>query len=198
MAKGQVQDTVSSLYDFAFREYGPVQGRWISPDPPGVAAVDPSKPQSWNRYAFVGNKPLSRIDLLGLRDFSKLDAIGSQGICIEGPTCAFGPFGSSTNYVNGMQVSAAAAASLLGLGAGAAIQCPNNDCSRIHAQSNGDVYRDKPLIGAVGRHRPRMVLPCSSETPARRTSTPWICSSPDPSPRLTPEEHFGGSEHPAD
>jgi len=41
-------------------------GRWISPDPAGLAAVDPSNPQSWNRYAYVGNNPLSMIDPLGL------------------------------------------------------------------------------------------------------------------------------------
>jgi len=26
-------------------------GRWISPDPAGLSAVDPTNPQSWNRYA---------------------------------------------------------------------------------------------------------------------------------------------------
>ena len=50
---GQNQDTVSGLNDFLYREYSPVQGRWISPDPAGLAAVDPTNPQSWNRYAYV-------------------------------------------------------------------------------------------------------------------------------------------------
>src|SRR5207253_1412773 len=48
---GQNQDTVSNLYDFPAREYG-IQGRWASPDPAGLAAVDPESPQSWNRYAY--------------------------------------------------------------------------------------------------------------------------------------------------
>jgi RHS repeat-associated protein len=63
---GQDSDTVSSLYDFAYRENSPSQGRWISPDPAGLAAVDPTNPQTWNRYAYVTNQPLSFTDPLGL------------------------------------------------------------------------------------------------------------------------------------
>src|SRR5260221_6801551 len=62
---GQRQDTVAGLYDFPAREYS-YQGRWSSPDPAGLAAVDPSDPQSWNRYAYVMNKPLALIDPDGL------------------------------------------------------------------------------------------------------------------------------------
>jgi RHS repeat-associated protein len=65
---GQNADTATSLYDFIFREHSPSQGRWISPDPAGVAAVDPTDPQSWNRYAYVLNNPLALIDPLGLED----------------------------------------------------------------------------------------------------------------------------------
>ena len=35
---------------FEARELHPVQGRWISPDPAGLQAVDPARPQTWNRY----------------------------------------------------------------------------------------------------------------------------------------------------
>jgi len=63
---GQNSDTVSGDYDFLFREYS-IQGRWVSPDPAGMAAVDPTDPQSWNRYAYVGNKPFNSVDPLGLR-----------------------------------------------------------------------------------------------------------------------------------
>ena len=56
-----------SLTDFTFRRYAPVQGRWIAPDPAGLAAVDPTNPQSWNRYAYVANNPLSYVDPLGLK-----------------------------------------------------------------------------------------------------------------------------------
>jgi RHS repeat-associated protein len=63
---GQDQDTVSGIHDFLFRKYPPVQGRWLSPDPAGLGAVDPASPQSWNRYAYVVNNPLPLIDPLGL------------------------------------------------------------------------------------------------------------------------------------
>src|SRR5579859_5472494 len=63
---GQNQDTISGLNDFMYREHTPNQGRWISPDPAGLAAVDPTDPQSWNRYAYAGNSPLDSVDPLGL------------------------------------------------------------------------------------------------------------------------------------
>jgi RHS repeat-associated protein len=63
---GQTQDTASGIYDFLFRQYSPSQGRWQVPDPAGMAAVDITNPQSWNRYAYVANNPLSNIDPKGL------------------------------------------------------------------------------------------------------------------------------------
>lgn len=62
---GQNQDTVPNLYDFPAREYG-IQGRWPSPDPAGIASADPTNPQSWNRYAYVRNSPLSLTDPTGM------------------------------------------------------------------------------------------------------------------------------------
>ena len=63
---GQPMGTLPGLYDFTFREYGQAQGRWLVPDPAGLAAVDMTNPQTWNRYAYVMNNPLSYIDPLGL------------------------------------------------------------------------------------------------------------------------------------
>jgi RHS repeat-associated protein len=63
---GQNEDTAAGLYDFLFREYHATQGRWISPDPAGMAAVSMASPQSWNRYGYVGNMPLSGVDEFGL------------------------------------------------------------------------------------------------------------------------------------
>jgi RHS repeat-associated protein len=54
-----------TLYDFPAREYG-IQGRWPSPDPAGLDAVDPANPQSWNRYAYVENDPIDLTDPTGL------------------------------------------------------------------------------------------------------------------------------------
>jgi RHS repeat-associated protein len=67
---GQNQDMVPSgsypLYDFLMREYNATWGRWISPDPAGLAAVDITNPQTWNRYAYAINNPLGLVDRLGL------------------------------------------------------------------------------------------------------------------------------------
>jgi RHS repeat-associated protein len=53
-------------YQSATRFYSNLQGRWTSPDTAGLSAVDPTNPQSWNRYAYVLNNPLSGIDPLGM------------------------------------------------------------------------------------------------------------------------------------
>jgi len=62
---GEGQDTTSGGYDFLYRQYS-TQGRWASPDPAGLLAVNPDAPQSWNRYAYVANSPLALTDPLGL------------------------------------------------------------------------------------------------------------------------------------
>jgi len=64
---GQKEDTVGDLYDFPFREYHASQGRWLSPDPAGLAAADLANPQSLNRYAYVANNPLAFTDPQGLQ-----------------------------------------------------------------------------------------------------------------------------------
>ncbi len=56
----------SKMWDFSMREEHSSQGRWISPDPAGLAAVDPTNPQTWNRYGYVAGFPLSAVDPAGL------------------------------------------------------------------------------------------------------------------------------------
>ena len=50
---------------FGARNYSSQQGRWLSPDPAGLAAVDLTNPQSWNQYAYVMNNPVSFNDPSG-------------------------------------------------------------------------------------------------------------------------------------
>jgi len=66
---GDTQDSFTGLFDTPNRELSSAQGRWISPDPAGLRAVDPSNPQTWNRYAYVANNPNLYIDPLGLWRF---------------------------------------------------------------------------------------------------------------------------------
>jgi RHS repeat-associated protein len=49
-----------------FRQYASKTGRWLTPDPGGLAVVDPLNPQTWNRYAYVNNNPLNAADPWGL------------------------------------------------------------------------------------------------------------------------------------
>jgi RHS repeat-associated protein len=76
---GMNQDTSAALYDFPAREYE-YQGRWVSPDPAGLAAVDPTNPQSWNRYAYVANNPLAYVDPSGMAQDCPA-ALRTGGIC---------------------------------------------------------------------------------------------------------------------
>ena len=61
------------------RAYG-IRGQWISPDPGGIASVDPTDPQTWNRYAYVRNSPTSMVDPTGLDGEGGAVLEGSAGI----------------------------------------------------------------------------------------------------------------------
>lgn len=70
---GMGSNSGDDSWTFPARQYSN-QGRWVSPDPAGLAAVNPANPQSWNRYAYVLNDPCTFVDPLGLSqcDFNVL------------------------------------------------------------------------------------------------------------------------------
>jgi len=81
---GAVVSTHTPLYDFLFREQNYNQGRWLTPDPAGMAAVDATNPQSWKRYSYVMNDPLALVDPLGLRWNLVCRDVGDGGTqCVE-------------------------------------------------------------------------------------------------------------------
>ena len=55
----------NTTYYFPERQYRSTEGRWLSPDPVGLGAVDFSNPQSFNRYAYALNDPLTQVDPQG-------------------------------------------------------------------------------------------------------------------------------------
>ncbi len=63
---GNERDPETNLDHTDFRQYSSTIGRWTTPDPGGLAVVDPTNPQSWNRYAYVLNNPLAYVDPTGL------------------------------------------------------------------------------------------------------------------------------------
>jgi RHS repeat-associated protein len=58
-------DYASGTDNAQFRQYSPAQGRWMRPDPYS-GSYDPGNPQSFNRYSYVLNNPLSYVDPSGL------------------------------------------------------------------------------------------------------------------------------------
>jgi RHS repeat-associated protein len=90
---GKNQDIASTgsypLYDFLMREYHPTWGRWVSPDPAGLAAADPTNPQSWNRYAYVLNSPTNLVDPLGL--IMRCPFGQTNNVCNPPPSPPVGP-----------------------------------------------------------------------------------------------------------
>ena len=66
---GKERDAESGLDYFGARYYGSALGRFTSPDPL-LSSGHPRNPQSWNRYAYVGNNPKKYIDPTGLYFFT--------------------------------------------------------------------------------------------------------------------------------
>jgi RHS repeat-associated protein len=63
---GKERDSESGVDYSDARHYTSIMGRFLQPDPAGLLAADPSNPQSWNRYAYALNNPLSFIDPSGM------------------------------------------------------------------------------------------------------------------------------------
>ncbi len=59
----------ADLKNFPARLYQTTQGRWITPDPARLAAVDLTNPQTFNRYGYVGANPLANVDPTGLAEY---------------------------------------------------------------------------------------------------------------------------------
>lgn len=59
-----------------FRQYTSTQGRWMSPDPYG-GSYDFTNPESFNRYAYAFDNPLSYTDVLGLETHCVTDKDGT-------------------------------------------------------------------------------------------------------------------------
>ncbi|KDN80516.1 polymorphic toxin-type HINT domain-containing protein [Kitasatospora cheerisanensis] len=59
---GGTLDTATGLTNLGAREYDPVHGRFINPDP----LIDAANPQQWNGYAYSNNDPVNSSDPSGL------------------------------------------------------------------------------------------------------------------------------------
>ena len=139
---GKEYDPESGLYHFPARQYAPVQGRWLTPDPAGISAMSLDSPQSWNRYAYVLNNPLSNVDPTGLYPGGYCDTADAG---CSGDGGVGGPGGDSTCDAMGncIDYSFEAAAQFLAFEAPYASffndQIPSFD---FHTDGNGFVVGD--------------------------------------------------------
>jgi len=145
----------AGLVDFLFRRYPPAQGRWISPDPAGLGAVDISNPQTWNRYAYVANNPLNAIDPLGLCPVSGYapsrlggcsNTRGGLGGCGGDPVCS-----GNGMIVDGVLTSVAMGQALLDVG----LAKPCAPCSGWVIDENGNIEWVHFEVHDVGNNGPR-------------------------------------------
>jgi RHS repeat-associated protein len=97
---GGFWDSENNGDHFGAREYQKTHGSWLSPDPAGLAAVNPWDPQTWNRYAYVGNNPVTYNDPSGLQ--KGLCGSPENRQCASGdPSQPYGPwFGLGWNPFN--------------------------------------------------------------------------------------------------
>jgi RHS repeat-associated protein len=70
-----------SSYLSETRHYNPAQAHWATTDPAGLAATSAGDPQTWNRYAYSSNNPVSFTDPTGLQQCSDS---ASPAICQPG------------------------------------------------------------------------------------------------------------------
>ena len=71
---GQRFESELGIYDYGARFYDPVIGRFLSADP---IVPEPGDPQSLNRYSYVRNDPMTRIDPSGNADEEAQSGISS-------------------------------------------------------------------------------------------------------------------------
>jgi RHS repeat-associated protein len=154
----QNADTVADEYDFLNREYHYLQGRWVSPDPAGVAAADITNPQSLNRYAYVVNRPSFLIDSTGLSPNCEFAPVHGRAMPSTMPGTGCGGIyegnGGNTSIDNGDVPAGLFGGGTAGGGDESAVACPNSGCLTLGI----DTLTGQPAIleffagagGAVG------------------------------------------------
>jgi RHS repeat-associated protein len=95
---GDERDAETGLDHTWFRQYSSSLGRWMHPDPAGLAAVDPTNPQSLNRYAYVVNSPLNFVDPSGLVCSANIGNDGPDTVCNAANFGSGGGSGSFDGY----------------------------------------------------------------------------------------------------
>ncbi|PYU09185.1 MAG: hypothetical protein DMG37_24100 [Acidobacteria bacterium] len=122
------RDSETTLDHTWFRQYSSQLGRWMHPDPAGLAAANPANPQSWNRYTYVRNNALNHIDPLGLRE-------DMPGQC---PHVSIDGVSVDDSWDGGCAVGGWFVRAILSMDAGAI--CPDGNCNLVRQGSDGQLY----------------------------------------------------------
>lgn len=62
---GMERDDSTGMSHTLWREFDALSARWTAPDPYG-GSMEPASPQSFNRYTYVNNDPVNKVDPTGL------------------------------------------------------------------------------------------------------------------------------------
>jgi RHS repeat-associated protein len=123
-----------------FRTYNDSYGRWLTPDPAGLAAVDLTNPQSLNRYAYVRNNPTTLTDPLGLSPACLARSGGPFHARVSTGAGCPGVYEGGNGGVS-IDGGGAIPAGLFGEGGlgggGSAVQCPGNICEGLGTAADG-------------------------------------------------------------
>ena len=136
---GLSPDTLGGTYDALYRKENPGQGRWISPDPAGIGAASPGNPQSWNRYAYTLNNPLSATDPTGL-------CPANAARC---PDVRPAPMDEGWNDPSNLCNVDGVPTPCTLLTSESELMCPNNDCSLLQARYTGKNGGSFSLVAAT-------------------------------------------------
>jgi RHS repeat-associated protein len=199
----QKKDTASWIYDFMLRKYNAAHGRWMSPDPSGMRAANPRAPQTWNRYAYVANSPMTAVDPLGLRE---------EPDCRISLDSGCGGFGGSGVYVDGVELPSFSSlgGELVDVGAGVdvttsvttttsftqtiwfAIPLPAyGEGNRFYAGNETFLYPTEEITLTTTDFLPSLPstdlsgAPYPTLTDANNCQAPFLCSTTPPKPTAT-------------
>ena len=138
-------DPESGLYYYGGRYYDPDLGRFISPDP---FVGQPGDPQNLNRYSYVENNPVNKIDPSGYKSFWKKVGKALKGL-FKKPGVFFATLG--LGLVTGGMAWAAAPATWTALQAGAFAGAIGGMTAGAAgaAMTGGNIWQGG-LIGLVG------------------------------------------------
>jgi RHS repeat-associated protein len=130
-------DSETNTEHTLFRQLSTTEGRWLSPDPAGMAAVDLTNPQSLNMYAYVDNNPINSFDPLGLKSLPGCNEDHPDGHCI---ISVAGPSQNCT--IDGLDATCSMTLGTLTIGAGCL-----GSCATSVTGSNGKTYNAVQTAG---------------------------------------------------